>query len=87
MRIEKEVVQELVKKASRRQLAATVPADFGRINVEGEAQALRERLAGSIDVHLQPWFVLLDESIQFFVQFERYLYEFPRSAAISRDLL
>lgn len=83
MRIEKEVVQELVKKASRLQLAATVPADFGRINVEGELQALRERLAGSIDVHLQPWFVLLDESIQFFVQFERYLYEFPLSSNLT----
>jgi hypothetical protein len=77
MRIEASVVQGLVDQASRWQLAATVPADCGRINVAADLQATRERLAKRIDAHLQPWFVLLDESIQFFVQFERYLYEFP----------
>jgi hypothetical protein len=83
MRIEESVVQELVERASRLQLAAVVPADCGRINVDTELQASRERLAKRIDQHLQPWFVLLDESIQFFVQFERYLYEFPLSSHLT----
>jgi predicted Rdx family selenoprotein len=79
MRIEKSVVRELVDAASRLQLAAVVPADCGRINVDMELHALRERLATRIDENLQPWFLLLDESIQFLVQFERYLYEFSLS--------
>lgn len=79
MKIEASVVQKLIDQASRLQLAAEVPADCGRINVAAELQSTRERLAERIDAHLQPWFVLLDESIQFFVQFERYLYEFPLS--------
>ena len=83
MRIEASVVQGLVEQASRLQLAAVVPADCGRINVAEDLQATRERLARRIDVHLQPWFVLLDESIQFFVQFERYLYEFPLSSNLA----
>lgn len=83
MRIEASVVQELVDQANRLQLAAVVPADCGRINVAADLQATRERLAKRIDDHLQPWFVLLDESIQFFVQFERYLYEFPLSSNLA----
>lgn len=80
MKIEASVVQQLVEKADRLQLAAVVPADCGRINVAVELQATRERLAKRIEDHLQPWFVLLDESIQFFVQLERNLYEFPLSS-------
>ena len=75
MRIESSVVEELAAKTSRLQIAAVVPADCGRIKVAEELEALRQRLAKRIDEHLQPWFVLLDESIQFFVQLERYLYE------------
>ena len=77
MRIEESVVQSLVEHANRLHIAAVVPADCGRINVAAELRATRERLAQRLDEHLQPWFVLLDESIQFFVQFERYLYEVP----------
>lgn len=83
MRIEESVVQELVEKASRLHLAAVVPADCGRINVGMELQVSRERLTKRIDEHLQPWFVLLDESIQFFVQFERALYEYPLSSHLT----
>lgn len=83
MRIEASVVQRLVEQASRLQLAAIMPADCGRIDVAADLQATRERLATRIDSHLQPWFVLLDESIQFFVQFERYLYEFPLSSNLA----
>lgn len=79
MRIDESFVQGLVEKASRLHLAVVVPADCGRISVDMELQALRKRLANRIDEHLQPWFVLLDESLQFFIQFERYLYEFPLS--------
>jgi hypothetical protein len=83
MRIEASVVQSLIEQANRLQLAAVAPADCGRINVAAELQRTRERLAQRIDEHLQPWFVLLDESIQFFVQFERYLYEFPLSSHLA----
>lgn len=83
MRIEASVVQSLVEQANRLQLAAVVPADCGRIDVAADLQTTRERLALHIDAHLQPWFVLLDESIQFFVQFERYLYEFPLSSNLA----
>jgi len=83
MRIEVSVVEELAAKASRLQIAAVVPADCGRINVDNEIHALRQRIAKRIDQHLQAWFVLLDESIQFFVQFERYMYEFPLSSHLA----
>ena len=77
MRIEESLVQILIADATRLQVAAVVPADCGRIVVDREIRELRQRLALRIDEHLQPWFVLLDESIQFLVQFERYLYESP----------
>lgn len=77
MRIEPSVVSELVTKADRLQLAAVDPADFGRMDVAKELLDLRSRLSKKIDEKLQPWFILLDESIQFFVQFERFLYQFP----------
>ena len=83
IRIEASVVQELVEQASRLQFAAVVPADCGRIDVAAELHTTRERLAKRIDADLQPWFVLLDESIQFLVQFERYLYEFPLSSNLA----
>jgi hypothetical protein len=83
MRIEAAVVQDLVEQANRLQIAAVAPADCGRINVAADLKAMRERLALRIDAHLQAWFVLLDESIQFFVQFERYLYEFPLSSNLA----
>ncbi|WP_313139930.1 hypothetical protein [Stenotrophomonas sp.] len=83
MKIEESVVKTLVDQASRLQSAAVVPADCGRINVSVAMQETRERLAKRIDDHLQPWFVLLDESIQFFVQFERYLYEAPLSSNLA----
>lgn len=83
MRIEPSVIQSLVQTANRLQLGAVVPADCGRISVDAELIALRERLAQRIDAHLQPWFVLLDESIQFFVQFERFLYEAPLSSRLT----
>ena len=77
MRVDESFLQDLVRQASRLQLAAAVPADTGRIDVRAELEASRARLASRIDEHLQPWFLLLDESIQFFVQFEGSLFEFP----------
>ncbi len=41
MKIEVSVVQDLVEKANRLQLAAGVPADCGRINVAVDMQATR----------------------------------------------
>ncbi|WP_447940981.1 hypothetical protein [Pseudoxanthomonas mexicana] len=79
MRIEPSVVSDLVTKADRLQLAAVIPADFGRMDVAKELSDLRSRLSKKIDEKLQPWFILLDESVQFFVQFERFLYQFPLS--------
>ncbi|GAB1594755.1 hypothetical protein [Lysobacter claricitrinus] len=83
MRIEASFVRDLVERANRLQLAAVAPADCGRIDVAADLQAARVRLAQCIDAQLQPWFVLLDESIQFFVQFERYLYEVPLSSNLA----
>jgi len=83
MRIQPSVIQELIDQANRLQIAAIVAADCGRIDVDKELQALRHRLTDQIDQRLQPWFVLLDESVQFFVQFERYLYESPLSSHLT----
>lgn len=77
MRIEPSVVNELVANADRLQLAAVIPADYDRMDVPKELTNLRLRLGEKIDEKLQPWFILLDESVQFFVQFERFLYQFP----------
>ena len=82
MRIEPSVVNELVADADRLQLAAVIPADYGRMDVAKELTNLRLRLGEKIDEKLQPWFVLLDESVQFFVQFERFLYQFPLSSEL-----
>ncbi|WP_296282092.1 hypothetical protein [Pseudoxanthomonas sp.] len=82
MRIEPSIVSELVAKADRLQLVAVIPADCRRIDVAKELEDLRSRLREKIDENLQPWFVLLDESVQFFVQFERFLYQFPLSSEL-----
>lgn len=79
MRIEESAVAELVAKSKRLQLAALSPADGERLDVPRELDATRLRLRGTIDQKLQPWFVLLEESIQFLIQFERFLYETPPS--------
>lgn len=82
MRIEPSTISELVAKVDRLQLAAVVPADCGRMDVPKELAELRSRLWEKIDEKLQPWFVLLDESVQFFVQLERFLYQFPLSSEL-----
>lgn len=83
MKIDVAVVEGLVREAERFQHAAIVPADCGRIDVDEELARLRARLRGEIEHHLQAWFVLLDESIQYFVQFERFLYEVPLSSPLT----
>lgn len=65
----------MIEHAELLHIGAVVPADCGRIDVSRELDALRTRLGAQRTTHLQPWFVLLDECIQFFVQFERFLYE------------
>lgn len=76
-RIDAATLQTLIAHAEFLHIGASPPADCGRVDVPSELDALRLRLNTQRDKHLQPWFVLLDESIQFFIQFERYLYEVP----------
>lgn len=80
IRIDDSTLQSLIDHANLLHIAAIPPADCGRVDISREMDALRERLTAQRDKHLQPWFVLLDESIQFFIQFERYLYEVPPSS-------
>lgn len=80
VRIDAATLQALIDRAELLHIAAIPPADCGRVDVPGELDTLRLRLKAQRDKHLQPWFVLLDESIQFFIQFERYLYEVPPSS-------
>ena len=77
VRIDNSTLQALIDRADLLHIAAIPPADCGRVDVAREVDALRVRLHSQRDEHLQPWFVLLDESLQFFIQFERYLYEGP----------
>jgi len=83
VRIDPATVQALVDRAELLHIAAFPPADFGRVDVPRELDALRQRLKVQREEHLQPWFVLLDECIQFFIQFERYLYEVPLSSNLT----
>ena len=48
-----------------------------RIDVAHEIRNLRTKLHSKIDADLQPWFVLLDESIQVFFLLERYMFRQP----------
>lgn len=77
IRIDGSTLQALIDRAELLHVAAITSADCGRVDVAHEVDALRLRLNAQREEHLQPWFVLLDESIQFFIQFERYLYEVP----------
>jgi hypothetical protein len=83
VRIESSVIEHLVGQTENLHRVATSTALSRRIDVAAELDALRRRLSTQIDAHLQPWFVLLDESIQFFVQFERFLYEAPMSSELT----
>lgn len=80
LRIDAATLQTLIDRAEILHIAAIPPADCGRVDVPSELDALRTRLTAQREKHLQPWFVLLDESIQFFIQLERYLYEVPLSS-------
>jgi hypothetical protein len=83
MRIEESVIAEIVAKSNRLQLTALSAAEGVRLDVPQELDATRLRLKTAIDQKLQPWFVLLDESIQFLVQFERFLFEAPLSSELA----
>ena len=83
LRIDAATVQALVDRAELLHIAAFPPADCGRVDVPRELDALRQRLKVQHEEHLQPWFVLLDECVQFFIQFERYLYEVPLSSNLT----
>lgn len=48
-----------------------------RIDVATEIANLRIKLQKTIDDNLQPWFVLLDESIQIFFLLERFMFRQP----------
>jgi len=71
MRIEVSEIIELVGKSP----SLTRRPD--RIDVDREITNLRARLKVKIDANLQPWFVLLDESVQFFFLLERYMFRQP----------
>ena len=83
LRIDAATMQALVDRAELLHIAAFPPADCGRVDVPRELDALRQRLKVQHEEHLQPWFVLLDECVQFFIQFERYLYEVPLSSNLT----
>ena len=83
VRIDAATLQALIDRSEQLHMAAFPPADCGRVDVPRELNALRQRLNRQRDEHLQPWFVLLDEGIQFFIQFERYLYEVPLSSNLT----
>ena len=82
-RIDPTILQTLIDRAELLHIAAIQPADCGRVDVSLELDTLRTRLTAQRDRHLQPWFVLLDESLQFFIQFERYLFEIPLSSNLT----
>lgn len=68
-----------------------------RIDVAREIVNLRAKLQITIDSNLQPWFVLLDESIQVFFLLERFMFRQPllndevpfaiQCSKIKRDLI
>ncbi len=80
IRIDDSILQSLINRAELLHIAAIPLADCHRVDIPQEMDDLRARLTVQREKHLQPWFVLLDESIQFFIQFERYLYEAPLSS-------
>ena len=82
-RIDATILQTLIDRAELLHIAAIKPADCGRVDVARELDTLRSMLTAQRDKHLQPWFVLLDESIQFFIQFERYLFEVPLNSNLT----
>lgn len=83
MHIPDSLVADLVARGEAMHAAVHVPADCRRIDVQKEIDELRQRLQLRIDNQLQPYFLLLDESIQFFVQFERFLFERPLSSSLA----
>ena len=83
IRIDAVTLQILISRAELLHAAAFPTADCGRVDVPRELDAVRQRLNAQREEHLQPWFVLLDEGIQFFIQFERYLYEVPLSSNLT----
>lgn len=83
MHIPESVVAQLIQRAEALHTPALAAADCRRIEVQKEIDGLRQRLQVRIDNQLQPYFLLLDESIQFFVQFERFLFERPLSSNLA----
>ena len=83
MHIPDSVVSQLIGRAEALHATTLVPADCSRINVQSEIDTLRGKLQVRIENQLQPYFLLLDESIQFFVQFERFLFEKPLSSNLA----
>lgn len=82
MRIERTTLLEIFKRAPTFDRAPL------RVDLGKEILDLRTRIAQQADQHIQPWIVLLDESLQFFVQFEKYQYAKPlESNAVSFAIL
>jgi hypothetical protein len=69
MRIPREEISSLI--ASTPKICAQRPS---RAKVNRLVDELRLELRRDIDRHMQPWMVLLDEAVRFFVYFERYQY-------------
>lgn len=51
-----------------------------RIDLDKEVRDLRNRIANQAELHIQPWTTLLNESIQFFIHFEKFQYIKPLSS-------
>lgn len=82
MRIERTTLLEIIKRAPA---LDRVPQ---RADLSKEILDLRAKIAKQSDQYIQPWLVLIDESLQFFVQFEKYQFAKPlKSNAVSFAIL
>lgn len=71
MRIDRATLLEILDRAPKLDRAPR------RAEIDQELVDLRARIALQVDQHIQPWIVLLDESLQFFAQFEAYQFSDP----------
>jgi hypothetical protein len=69
MRISRKELSSIV--ASTTTISTQRPA---RANINRQSDQLRLRLRRDIEQHMQPWLVLLDEAVRFFIYLERYQY-------------
>jgi hypothetical protein len=77
MHFSRELIAAIVKGSPK------LVASTKRRNLARSIQILRTRLSGQIESHMQPWMVLLDESVSFLINFEQYLLSKQHTAATS----